>query len=99
MSIGKSIRYYREQKDVSQQWLADAIGVSKMTVSNFESDFLAAKRRHYPGAGAETQESVCQGNPDNCREIRGIRAVCSLPCKGRRHHQPQVAEQYPEHYS
>lgn len=38
MSVGKSIRYYREQKDVSQQWLANAIGVSKMTVSNFESD-------------------------------------------------------------
>ena len=38
MSVGKSVRYYREQKDVSQQWLANAIGVSKMTVSNFESD-------------------------------------------------------------
>lgn len=52
MSIGKSIRYYREQKDVSQQWLADAIGVSKMTVSNFESD------KRYPNA--EMVKKICE---------------------------------------
>lgn len=52
MSIGKSIRYYREQKDVSQQWLADAIGVSKMTVSNFESD------KRYPNV--EMTKKICE---------------------------------------
>lgn len=52
MSIGKSIRYYREQKDVSQQWLADAIGVSKMTVSNFESD-----KRH---PNVEMVKKICE---------------------------------------
>lgn len=52
MSIGKSIRYYREQKDVSQQWLADAIGVSKMTVSNFESD------KRYPNI--EMVKKICE---------------------------------------
>lgn len=52
MSIGKSIRYYREQKDVSQQWLADAIGVSKMTVSNFESD------KRYPNV--EMVKKICE---------------------------------------
>lgn len=52
MSIGKSIRYYREQKDVSQQWLADAIGVSKMTVSNFESD------KRYPNV--EMAKKICE---------------------------------------
>lgn len=38
MKIGKSIRYFRSQKGVSQQWLADAIGISKMSISYFESD-------------------------------------------------------------
>lgn len=52
MSIGKSIRYYREQKDVSQQWLADAIGVSKMTVSNFEND------KRYPNV--EMVKKICE---------------------------------------
>lgn len=52
MSIGKSIRYYREQKDVSQQWLADAICVSKMTVSNFESD------KRYPNV--EMVKKICE---------------------------------------
>lgn len=52
MSVGKSIRYYREQKDVSQQWLADAIGVSKMTVSNFESD------KRYPNV--EMVKKICK---------------------------------------
>lgn len=52
MSIGKSIRYYREQKDISQQWLADAIGVSKMTVSNFESD------KRYPNV--EMTKKICE---------------------------------------
>ena len=52
MSVGKSIRYYREQKDVSQQWLANAIGVSKMTVSNFESD------RKYPNV--EMVKKICE---------------------------------------
>lgn len=52
MSIGKGIRYYREQKDVSQQWLADAIGVSKMTVSNFESD------KRYPNV--EMVKKICK---------------------------------------
>lgn len=52
MSVGKGIRYYREQKDVSQQWLADAIGVSKMTVSNFESD------KRYPNV--EMVKKICK---------------------------------------
>ena len=52
MSVGKSIRYYREQKDVSQQWLADTIGVSKMTVSNFESD------KRYPNI--EMVKKICE---------------------------------------
>lgn len=38
MRIGKNIRYFRSQKGASQQWLADAIGVSKMSISYFESD-------------------------------------------------------------
>lgn len=38
MKIGKNIRYFRSQKAVSQQWLADTIGVSKMSISYFESD-------------------------------------------------------------
>lgn len=38
MKIGKSIRYFRSQKGVSQQWLADAIGISKMSISYFEND-------------------------------------------------------------
>ena len=52
MSVGKSIKYYREQKDISQQWLADAIGVSKMTVSNFESD------KRYPNV--EMVKKICK---------------------------------------
>lgn len=38
MRIGKNIQYFRLQKGVSQQWLADAIGVSKMSISYFEND-------------------------------------------------------------
>lgn len=38
MKIGKNIQYFRSQKGVSQQWLADAIGVSKMSISYFEND-------------------------------------------------------------
>lgn len=38
MKIGKSIRYFRSQKGASQQWLADAIGISKMSISYFEND-------------------------------------------------------------
>ena len=52
MSVGKNIRYYREQKNVSQQWLAGAIGVSKMTVSNFESD------KRYPNV--EMVKKICE---------------------------------------
>lgn len=38
MKIGKNIQYFRLQKGASQQWLADAIGVSKMSISYFEND-------------------------------------------------------------
>lgn len=38
MRIGKNIRYFRSQKGASQQWLADAIGISKMSISYFEND-------------------------------------------------------------
>lgn len=38
MKIGKNIQYFRSQKGVSQQWLADTIGVSKMSISYFEND-------------------------------------------------------------
>lgn len=51
MRIGKNIRYFRSQKGVSQQWLADAIGVSKMSISYFESD----KRR----PDIETVKRIC----------------------------------------
>lgn len=51
MKIGKSIRYFRSQKGVSQQWLADAIGVSKMSISYFERD----KRR----PDIETVKRIC----------------------------------------
>lgn len=37
MNIGKNILYYRLQKGVSQQWLADAVNVSKMSISYFEN--------------------------------------------------------------
>lgn len=51
MRIGKNIRYFRSQKGVSQQWLADAIGVSKMSISYFERD----KRR----PDIETVKRIC----------------------------------------
>ena len=38
MRIGKNIRHFRLQKGLSQQWLADAIGISKMSISYFEND-------------------------------------------------------------
>lgn len=37
MDISKNITYYRSQKGVTQQWLADAIDVSKMSISHFEN--------------------------------------------------------------
>ena len=37
MDISKNISYYRSQKGVTQQWLADAIDASKMSISNFEN--------------------------------------------------------------
>lgn len=51
MRIGQNIRYFRLQKGASQQWLADAIGVSKMSISYFESD----KRR----PDIETVKRIC----------------------------------------
>ena len=37
MDISKNISYYRSQKGVTQQWLADAIDASKMSISNLEN--------------------------------------------------------------
>lgn len=36
--LGKNIKYYRIQKNYSQQELADLIGVQKMTISNYENE-------------------------------------------------------------
>ena len=36
--LGKNIKYYRIQKDYSQQELADLVGVQKMTISNYENE-------------------------------------------------------------
>lgn len=36
--LGKTIKYYRIQKEYSQQELADLVGVQKMTISNYENE-------------------------------------------------------------
>ena len=36
--LGKNIKYYRLQKNYSQQELADLVGVQKMTISNYENE-------------------------------------------------------------
>lgn len=36
--LGKNIKYYRVQKNYSQQELADLVGVQKMTISNYENE-------------------------------------------------------------
>ena len=51
MRIGKNIRHFRLQKGLSRQWLADALGVSKMSISYFEND----KRR----PDIETVKRIC----------------------------------------
>lgn len=51
MKIGKNIRHFRLQKGLSQQWLADALSVSKMSISYFEND----KRR----PDIETVKRIC----------------------------------------
>ena len=36
--IGKNIKYYRQMRNLSQEKLAQEIGVQKMTISNYEAD-------------------------------------------------------------
>ncbi len=36
--LGKNIRYYRIQKNYTQEYLAESVGVQKMTISNYEND-------------------------------------------------------------
>lgn len=50
--FGKSIRFYRLQMGLSQESLAEMIGVQKMAISNYEKD----KRT----PNAETIEKICQ---------------------------------------
>ena len=38
MSIGRNLQYLRRQKKMTQEQLAEAMGVSRQTVSRWESD-------------------------------------------------------------
>lgn len=36
MNIGRNILYFRQQQGLTQQQLADALGINKMAISNYE---------------------------------------------------------------
>ena len=38
MSFGENLQFYRKRKDITQEQLAEQLGVSRQTVSKWESD-------------------------------------------------------------
>ena len=46
MSVGENIRELRRREQLSQIELAEALGVSKETVSRWENDRMAVRQRH-----------------------------------------------------
>ena len=46
MSVGENIRELRRREQLSQMELAEALGVSKETVSRWENDRMAVRQRH-----------------------------------------------------
>ena len=45
MELGKKIKYYRNEKSLTQDNLAERIFVSRQTISNWENDALFPCRR------------------------------------------------------
>ena len=52
MNIGRNILYFRQQQGLTQQQLADALGINKMAISNYE------KGKRQPSIG--TIKSICK---------------------------------------
>lgn len=46
-ALGAALREQREAKDLSQQYIADKLGVSKMTVSRWESGQRTMSAKHF----------------------------------------------------
>ena len=52
MNIGRNISYFRQQQGLTQQQLADALGINKMAISNYE------KGKRQPNI--ETVKAICK---------------------------------------
>ena len=52
MNIGRNILYFRQQQGLTQQQLADALGIKKMAISNYE------KGKRQPNI--ETVKAICK---------------------------------------
>ena len=52
MNTGRNILYFRQQQGLTQQQLADALGINKMAISNYE------KGKRQPSI--ETVKSICK---------------------------------------
>lgn len=52
MNIGRNILYFRQQQGLTQQQLADALGINKMAISNYE------KGKRQPNI--ETVKTICK---------------------------------------
>lgn len=52
MNIGRNILYFRQQQGLTQQQLADALGINKMAISNYE------KGKRQPNI--ETVKAICK---------------------------------------
>ena len=52
MNIGRNILYFRQQQGLTQQQLADALGINKMAISNYE------KGKRQPNI--ETVKVICK---------------------------------------
>lgn len=52
MNIGRNILYFRQQQGLTQQQLADALGINKMAISNYE------KGKRQPNIG--TVKAICK---------------------------------------
>lgn len=46
-ALGAALREQREAKNLSQQYIADKLGVSKMTVSRWESGQRTMSAKHF----------------------------------------------------